>query len=46
MGGVQNVTPDYGMDDETPNVVVTEFQSYPVTIFVGEEIGSQFEKLY
>lgn len=39
---VHEVIPDYCMDDSTPNVaVVTEFQSYPFTIFVGEEIGNQ-----
>lgn len=42
--GVRDVIPDYCFDDRTPNVaVVTEFQSYPFTIFVGEEIGSQLE---
>ena len=41
---VRDVIPDYCMDDVTPTVaVVTEFQSYPFTIFVGEEIGSQLE---
>ena len=39
---VRDIIPDYCVDDVTPNVaVVTEFQSYPFTIFVGEEIGSQ-----
>ena len=39
---VRNVIPDYCMDDSTPNVaVVTEFQSYPFTLFVGEEIGKE-----
>lgn len=42
--GVRDVIPDYSSDNLTPNVaVVTEFQSYPFTIFVGEEIGSQLE---
>lgn len=41
---VRDVIPDYCFDDTTPNVaVVTEFQSYPFTIFVGEEIGKQLE---
>lgn len=41
---VRDVIPDYCFDDVTPSVaVVTEFQSYPFTIFVGEEIGSQLE---
>ena len=31
-------------DEETPNVaVVTEFQSYPFTMFVGEEIARKLE---
>ena len=42
--GVRDVIPDYCLDDVTPSVaVVTEFQSYPFTIFVGQEIGSQLE---
>lgn len=42
--GVRAVIPDYCSDDTTLNVaVVTEYQSYPFTIFVGEEIGSQLE---
>lgn len=42
--GVRDVIPDYCLDDVTPSVaVVTEFQSYPFTMFVGEEIGSQLE---
>ena len=42
--GVREVIPDYCSDNVTPTVaVVTEFQSYPFTIFVGEEIGSQLE---
>ena len=42
--GVRDVIPDFCFDDVTPNVaVVTEFQNYPFTIFVGEEIGSQLE---
>lgn len=46
---VRDVIPDYCMDNITPNVaVVTEFQGYPFTIFVGEEIGKQLEigKIY
>lgn len=42
--GVRKVIPDYCFDDVTPNIaVVTEFQSYPFTIFVGEEIGRQLK---
>lgn len=42
--GVRDVIPDYCLDDFTPNVaVVTEFQSYPFTVYVGEEIGRQLE---
>lgn len=42
--GVRDVIPDYCLDDFTPNVaVVTEFQSYPFTLYVGEEIGRQLE---
>ena len=41
---VRDVIPDYCLDGVTPNVaIVTEFQSYPFTLFVGEEIGSQLE---
>lgn len=41
---VRDIIPDYCSDDVTPKVaVVTEFQSYPFTVFVGEEIGSQLE---
>lgn len=41
---VRDIIPDYCFDDVTPNVaVVTEFQSYPFTVFVGEEIGKQLE---
>lgn len=41
---VRDVIPDYCLDDVTPCVaLVTEFQSYPFTIYVGEEIGSQLE---
>ena len=41
---VRDVIPDYCVDDVTPSLaVVTEFQSYPFTIFVGEEIGSQLK---
>lgn len=43
--GVRDVIPDYCFDDVTPCVaLVTEFQSYPFTIYVGEEIGSQLQK--
>ena len=39
---VREVIPDYCLDDSTPNVaVVTEFQSYPFTLFVGEEVGRE-----
>jgi hypothetical protein len=42
--GVRDVIPDYCFDDVTANVaVVTEFQSYPFTMYVGEEIGKQLE---
>ena len=42
--GVRDVIPDYCFDGVTPCVaLVTEFQSYPFTIFVGEEIGKQLE---
>lgn len=41
---VRDVIPDYCFDYTTPNVaVVTEFQNYPFTIFVGEEIGRQLK---
>ena len=41
---VRKVIPDYCFDEVTPNVaVVTEFQSQPFTIFVGEKIGSQLK---
>ena len=41
---VQDVIPDYCFDNITPNVaIVTEFQSYPFTLFVGEEIGRQLK---
>ena len=43
--GVRDVIPDYCYDDVTPCVaLVTEFQSYPFTIYVGDEIGSQLQK--
>ncbi len=39
---VREVIPDYVLDDTTPTVaVVTEFQDYPFTIFVGGEIGKE-----
>lgn len=41
---VIDVIPDYCFDDVTPCVaIVAEFQSYPFTLFVGEEIGSQLK---
>lgn len=41
---VRSVIPDYCYDDKTPTVaVVTEFQSYPFTMYVGEEIAEQLE---
>jgi len=41
---VIDVIPDYCFDDVTPCVaIVSEFQSYPFTLFVGEEIGSQLK---
>ena len=41
---VRDVIPDYCMDDVTKNVaVVTEFQSNPFTVYVGEEIANQLE---
>lgn len=41
---VRDVIPDYCMDDVTKTVaVVTEFQSNPFTIYVGEEIAKQLE---
>lgn len=41
---VRDVIPDYCMDNVTKNVaVVTEFQSNPFTVFVGEEIANQLE---
>lgn len=41
---VQDVIPDKSLNDTTPSVaVVAEFQSYPFTIFVGEEIGRQLK---
>lgn len=43
--GVRDVIPDYCFDNVTPCVAIaTQFQSYPFTIFVGEEIGAQLEK--
>lgn len=41
---VRDVIPDYCFDSVTPTVaVVTEFQSYPFTLFVGEEIGKELK---
>lgn len=39
---VRDVIPDYCLDDTTPLVaVVTEFQSQPFTVYVGEELGKK-----
>ena len=39
---VRDVIPDYCLDDTTPLVaVVTEFQSRPFTVYVGEELGKK-----
>ena len=39
---VREVIPDYCLDNITPNVaIVTEFQSYPFTLHVGEKIARQ-----
>jgi len=41
---VQDVIPDKSLNAITPSVaVVAEFQSYPFTLFVGEEIGRQLK---
>ena len=41
---VREVLPDYVLDDFTPNMaVVTEFQSSPFMMYVGEEIGRRLE---
>lgn len=41
---VRDVIPDYCFDEVTPCVaIVTEFQCYPFTIYVGQEMGSQLE---
>ena len=41
---VREVSPDYVLDDTTPQVaVVTLFQESPFTIFVGEELGKTLE---
>ena len=41
---VRDVIPDYVLDDETLQVaILTEFQSPPFTVYVGEKIGSQLE---
>lgn len=41
---VRDVIPDYSYDSTTPLVaLVTQYQSYPFTMFVGEEIGAQLE---
>lgn len=42
---VQDVLPDYIVDDFSPNVAyVTEFQHESFAFYVGSEIGSQLEK--
>lgn len=42
---VRDVIPDYALSDDVPTVaVVTQFQSSPFTLYVGEEIGRQLEK--
>lgn len=41
---VLNVILDYSFDATTPNIaLVSEFQSYPFTMFVGEEIAEQLK---
>lgn len=41
---VLEVIPDYCLDNVTPRVaLVTEFQGFPFTVYVGEEIGSRLE---
>lgn len=40
----RDIIPDYCFDDVTPCVaVVSDFQSYPYTVFVGEELGAQLQ---
>ena len=42
--GVRDVMPDYVLDSWTPNVaIVTEFQGYPFTLLVREEIGAKLQ---
>ena len=42
---VRDVIPDYVADDFTPRVaIVTEFQSRPFAIYVGDKIASQLQK--
>lgn len=41
---VRDVIPDYTLSDDVPTVaVVTQFQSSPFTLYVGEEIGRELE---
>lgn len=40
----RDMIPDYCLDDVTPCVaVVSDFQSYPYTVFVGEELGIELD---
>lgn len=42
---LRDVIPDYCLDDVTPCVaLVSDFQSYPYTVFVGEELGAELDK--
>lgn len=41
----RDMIPDYCLDDVTPCVaVLSDFQSYPYTVFVGEELGVKLDK--
>jgi len=41
---VRDVIPDYCLDDFTPQVaIVTEFQSSPYTVYLGEDLASKVE---
>lgn len=43
--GVRDVIPDYCYDQVTPCVaLVTRYQSYPFTVFVGNELGAQLKE--
>lgn len=43
--GVRDVIPDYCYDQVTPCVaLVTEYQSYPFTIFIENELGAQLKE--